>query len=76
MNKDAAGFTHVAGFSKFNFEEMNKGIDMSKKNLFIDDPGKLPGKIKVLKEFKQPDGETVLVAYERKLVGIKDEKLK
>jgi len=76
VNKDAAGFTHVAGFSKFNFEEMNKGIDMSKKNLFIDDPGKLPGKIKVLKEFKQPDGETVLVAYERKLVGIKDEKLK
>lgn len=73
--KDAAGFTHVSRIGKYLFKnDLDEGVDMSEKNLFIAEQNKLPSRIKVLRRFKQLDGTVVLVAYERKIV--RDEKLK
>ena len=72
--KDAAGFIHVARIDNIFFQEdLHKGVDILAKNLFIGEPGKLPAKIKILKQFRKLDGQVVLVAYER---NIQDEKLK
>jgi len=73
--KDAAGFTHVSRVGKISFKnDLHKDVDVSRKNLFIGDPSKLPSKINILKEFKQLDGSTILVAYEKK--NLPDEKFK
>ena len=67
MGKDAAGFIHVKKIAKYNFkEDVKAGIDWGERNLFVDEPGKLPGKIKILREFKRLDGATTLVAYEKR----------
>ena len=72
--KDALGFMHVTRIGKLSFrDDLNKGFDSSEKNLFIGDPARLRGKLKILREFKQLDGTTILVAYEKRTA---DEKTK
>ena len=72
VGKDPVGFIHVRSIAKYFFkEDVKEGVDYGERNLFIDEPGKLPGKIKILKEFKRLDGVTALVAYERKFVNEK-----
>ena len=65
---------HVTRIGKLSFrDDLNKGFDSSEKNLFIGDPARLRGKLKILREFKQLDGTTILVAYEKRTA---DEKTK
>lgn len=71
IRKDAVGFTHVRKIGKYSFkEDLFDGTDLSEQNLFIDTPGRIPDpkKFRVLKEFKLLNGNTTLVAYERKVV--------
>lgn len=72
VRKDAAGFTHVIKIAKYSFkEDVSEGVDYGERNLFINEPGRLPGKIKILKEFKRLDGVTTLVAYEKRFADEK-----
>ncbi len=65
--KDPVGFTHIKGIGKYQFkEDVKDRVDYGERNVFIDEPGRLPGSIRILKEFKRLDGVTALVAYERK----------
>ena len=71
--KDPVGFTHIKRIGKYQFkEDVKDRVDYGERNVFIDEPGKLPGSIKILKEFKRLDGVTTLVAYERKFVYEKE----
>ena len=62
--RDGFGFVKVSSFGKYKFPD---GFDHSKekgqKVLYINTPYNLPKGIKVLKNFKLLNGETVLVAY-------------
>ncbi len=63
ITREALGFVHVNRFGKYNFaKELPYGED---KVLYISSPHKVPNGAHRLKNFKLPNGATVLVAYEK-----------
>lgn len=63
VTREALGFVHVNSIGKYDFSkvapELTSGI------LYIDIPSKVPEGVHILKNFKQPNGEIVLQAYEK-----------
>lgn len=63
ITREALGFVHVNKFDKYNFaKELPYGEDNV---LYISSPHKVPDGAHRIKNFKLPNGETVLVAYEK-----------
>lgn len=63
ITREALGFVHVNKFDKYNFaKELPYGEDDV---LYISSPHKVPDGAHKIKNFKLPNGTTVLVAYEK-----------
>lgn len=63
VTREALGFVHVNSFGKYTFA--NELPFDQPNSLYINIPSKVPTSAHVIEKFNQPDGQTVLVAYER-----------
>lgn len=63
VSREALGFVHVESLDKYNFEKTPPPL--SEDILYINVPGKVPGDVRILKNFMSPDGEVALQAYEK-----------
>lgn len=63
ITREALGFVHVDGFNKYTFYNDLPFDD--KNTLYINSFDKVPGSAQILKEFKMPNGQISLVAYDK-----------
>lgn len=63
IEREALGFVHVNELGKYKFAQEFPGLEEG--NLYITTEGKVPGEARIVKEFYQPDGKKILIAYEK-----------
>lgn len=65
IQREALGFVHVKGFGKYRFARNLKTLAIRKRVIYLDLPGNVPNKVRVLKRFPLLNGNIAFIAYTR-----------